>query len=730
MATQDPFAADVAYASQTAPQAAPMRRGDTYTRPEDSAQFSVVDRAPVDESPTQLLNMGYTQDANGTWVKYREPEAPASGEDPFAADMQATARDTAMNAGFAANPLGRQMAFQNAALEQAPFGDELQAAFGSLFTGESYSDMRDLQAKQARFDRENYGGQRNLGGAAGFTAGLTVPVGSGYVQGARGLAQIGRGAALGAGTGALYGFGAGDGSAVDRLPGAVQGATVGGITGGALTGGTQYASRLLGISSTGTRPPNIDRAEGRAAQRLVASIEDRPAAVTEYQRLNALGLQPSVMDVGGGTTERLVRTAAGPAGPAANAAVENYVARAAQLKPEIIASTRRLSPVQETAEQYAETLGTRQDRLAAVEYPGPYAAPVELTDEAIRALRGPRGQAAIDRAIETEQSFPDYNPDLIAELQSLKVADLNARPTVTGRALDSVRRNLRDMSTNAMRGDDPNRSLGAAMAQRVEGVDTALDTAPGLTEARATFRNLAQQIESLEPGAVNIFQDPADFARRLEVVPPESRQAFIDAAMVRVRQDITDQLGRQRDAGTGSIDNLRQSQWSQQNLAALLGPERARQYLDEITARVQQVQRLGRTSPNTNSQTFGRMADEQTMGTADAMSAIVDGSQILSGNMMAAGRAADRVRNLFARAGMSPEERLAIVNMGQGSAYELDRIVALAADFRRQGRTRLPREVINYINRIETTVGGQTAARFEAALLNSPSQVLAEQEQQ
>ena len=79
---------------------------------------------------------------------------------------------------------------------------------------------------------------------------------------------------------------------------------------------------------------------------------------------------------------------------------------------------------------------------------------------------------------------------------------------------------------------------------------------------------------------------------------------------------------------------------------------------------------------------------------------------------------------------MSQEERNAIVNMGIGSADELERIVALAADFRRQGRTRLPREVINYINRIETTVGGQTAARFEAALLNSPSQVLAEQEQQ
>lgn len=724
MAMQDLYAAAEAHTQSLQNR---QRSGDTYTRPEDGATLPVINRAPVNENPTQLLNMGFRQDANGQWVKYTEPEAPAVD---YTAAEQNTAEDAALNAVMAANPLGSQLAFQTAALEQAPLGDEAAALFGSLFTGQSYSDMRDLQAKQARFDRENYGAQRNLGGAAGFTAGLTVPVGSGYVQGARGLAQVGRGAALGAGTGAVYGFGAGDGSAVDRLPGAVQGATVGGITGGALTGGTQYASRLLGISSAGTRRPNINRAEGRAAQRLVASIEDRPAAVMEYQRLNALGLQPSVMDVGGGTTERLVRTAAGPAGPAANAAVENYVTRAAQLKPEIIASTRRLSPVQETAEQYAETLGTRQDRLAAVEYPGPYAAPVELTDEAIRALRGPRGQAAIDRAIETEQSFPDYNPDLIAELQSLKVADLNARPTVTGRALDSVRRNLRDMSTNAMRGDDPNRALGAAMAQRVEGVDTALDSAPGLTEARATFRNLAQQIESLEPGAVNIFQDPADFARRLEAVPPESRRAFTEAAMVRVRQDITDQLGRQRDAGTGTIDNLRQSQWSQQNLATLIGPERARQYIDELTARVQQTQRAGRVSPNTNSQTFGRAADEAAFSAANAMSAVVDTAQSLRGDVNAGGRTVDRIVGWLARAGMSQEERNAIVNMGIGSADELERIVALAADFRRQGRTRLPREVINYINRIETTVGGQTAARFEAALLNSPSQVLAEQEQQ
>lgn len=720
MAMQDLYAAAEAHTQsiQNRP-----RSGDMYTRPEDGAVLPVTNRAPVNENPTQLLNMGFRQDANGQWVKYTEPENPAVD---YTAAEQNAAEDTALNAVMAANPLGSQFAFQTAALEQVPLGDEAAALFGSLFTGESYSDMRDLQSKQARFDRENYGGQRNLGGVAGFTAGLTVPVGSGYVQGARGLAQVGRGAGLGAGTGALYGFGAGDGSAVDRLPGAVQGATVGGLTGGALTGGTQYASRLLGISSTGTRPPNIDRAEGRAAQRIVASIEDRPAAVTEYQRLNALGLQPSVMDVGGGTTERLVRTAAGPAGPAANAAVENYVTRAAQLKPETIAATRRLSPVAETADQYAESIGSRRSRLATDEYAAPYASPVELTDAAIRALSGPQGQAAIDRAIATERAFPDFNPDLIAELESLKVVGSGDRSLVTGRALDSVRRNLSDMAQNAMRGDDPNRALGSAMTQRIQGVDTALDNAPGLTDARATFRELSQQINMLKPGAVNIFDDPANFAAQVADLSPQAREA----ALVRVRQDITDQLGRQRDAGTGTIDNLRQAQWSQQNLATLIGPERARQYIDELTARVQQTQRAGRVSPNTNSQTFGRAADEAAFSAANAMSAVVDTAQSLRGDVNAGGRTVDRIASWLARAGMSQEERNAIVNMGIGSADELERIVTLAADFRRQGRTRLPREVINYINRIETTVGGQTAARFEAALLNSPSQVLAEQEQQ
>lgn len=727
MATQDLYAAARAHTQTQRPQNEVMvAPSDIHTR-DDGTQYITVSSEGTSETPTQLLNQGYRQEADGTWAKYLSPAD--LGENPEQDRLYDEARDTT-NRALAADILRQSGiltgagAFDRSALEQAPLGDEIAAAVIAPFVGQNYSGVRDIQADLAQHDRENFGLQRNAGGLAGFTAGLAVPAGSGVVQAGRGLAsQTARATALSSGVGAAYGFGAGEGSFSERLPGAVQGGVIGGVTGGTLHAGGQYAGRLLGISNANAPLPRPS-ADESAAARLARTIDDTGGAATERSRLEGLGLSPSLMDIGGGTTERLVRTAAGPAGPAANTAVENYVTRAAQLKPEVIASTRRLSPIQETAEQYAETLGTRRDQLASAEYAAPYAAPVELTDDAIRALRGPQGQAAIDRAIATERAFPDYNVDLVNELEALKVADLNARPTVTGRALDSVRRNLRDMSSNAMRGDDPNRALGAAMAQRVEGVDTALDAAPGLLQARGTFRDLSGQIEQLDPRtAINIFEDPADFARRVSDLTPGQREA----ALVRVRQDITDQLGRQRDAGTGSIDNLRQAQWSQQNLSALIGPERARNYIDELTARVQQTQRAGRVSPNTNSQTFGRMADEQTLGAANAMSGIVDVAQSMRGDLNAGGRTVDRIAGWFARAGMSPEERAAIVNMGVGSADDLERVLMLAEQARQRGQ-QAPRAVIDFVHRIEANVGGQTAARFESALLGSTSRAAAEEE--
>jgi hypothetical protein len=78
---------------------------------------------------------------------------------------------------------------------------------------------------------------------------------------------------------------------------------------------------------------------------------------------------------------------------------------------------------------------------------------------------------------------------------------------------------------------------------------------------------------------------------------------------------------------------------------------------------------------------------------------------------------------------MSPEERSAIVNMGVGSADDLERVLMLAEQARQRGQ-QAPRAVIDFVHRIEANIGGQTAARFESALLGSTSRAAAEEEPQ
>jgi len=277
MAVQDIYAAARAHTQQVAPPQSPQ---DTYTRPEDGAQLPVVNRAPINENPTQLLNMGFRQDSNGQWVKYTEPEAPAVD---YSADRTRTAELGALKS-------GQVESFASGATEQIPLLDEAAAWVAGLITGTPYSEVRDLQTDLNQYDRENYGAARNAGGVSGFAAGLAAP-GSAYVRGATGAASVGRAAQIGAGYGAAYGFGAGDGSFQERAPGAVTGAVLGAATGAGAQAAAPYASRLLGISSTGTRPTS----------RMAQSVAD----------FDQVGIEPTLAGVGGPVSQRTAQTLAG-----------------------------------------------------------------------------------------------------------------------------------------------------------------------------------------------------------------------------------------------------------------------------------------------------------------------------------------------------------------------------------------------------------------------------------
>ena len=584
-------------------------------------------------------------------------------------------------------------------------------------------DLRSAVTNANRAESERFARERPASNFALQALGGLLTGGGAIGTGVRGA--VATGAAYGAG----YGAGTGEGD-TERLPGAVTGAVAGAATGGALAGVAQvaapYAQRLAGIAGS-INPGGAARAATRrlgpaagAAVRMEPFIT--PQAIAERTRLQSLGVDASALDVIGGTGERMIRSAAGPAGPGAEMAVANAARRRVDLKPDVMNDTRSLSPDPRTATQVREGLEETRDRLATTQYREPYAAQVQLTPEAVRAIRGPNGSAAIREAIEDELADPNFDAQVVSELENLITADLDRLPSVSGRALDRIRIALRDTSEGLMRGDRPNRTRARGFASRVEGVDTALDNAPGLIQARATYRELSGAIDQMDAASEIFSTDPVDFAASVQNLTPTQREASIIA----LRQEILDTLGGQKAAGTGSLDRLAESNYARENLTTLLGPQEAERYIRLIEERVRQAQRAARVSPNTNSQTFGRTVDEETFGASQMIGAAVDAGQAATGNLVAIGRTLDRLRS---RATLSPEERAAIVELGIGSADNLERIVQVSQMARQAGRP-VPREVRAFVDRSRNTLGAQSPVALQIERLLLPSRVAAEEEQQ
>lgn len=610
-----------------------------------------------------------------------------------------------------ANPIE---AFAASAAEQIPFLDEAAALGAALLTGESYERTRETERAAWAADREQQGLARNVGGVAGFATGLAAP-GAAYVRGAQGAGRIGRAAAVGAGYGGLYGAGAGEDTYGSRLSGLAGGAAIGGVTAGAAQAASPYIARGAGAVSRGVRsifnPSGAIRARGAVTPEMSAATRLEPfvtpEAMAERARLQELGVNPSVMDVTGGTSERLVRTAAGPAGPGAELMVDASVRRQANLRPEVIGVTRQLSDDPRTASQVQEGLLETRSRLADEMYPEAYQTRVPVGEDVLRALSDEPGRAALRRARAAAVARQDA--EQVAEIDGLLSGEVQE---VAAGTLDRIRIAMSGRA-RAMQQRPDTRDIASGLFGREAQIDAALEGVEQLAPARATYRNLTQAADAIESAPDVLTTAPEDYARWIAGASPEVREA----AIIGARQNIMDTLGRQANAGSRSLDNISQANYAQENLASLLGPEEARRYIDQIVARVQGAQRFNRASPNTNSQTFGRLADEQAMGAAEVVGAGADVVRGAVGDVGAIARTIDRIR---ARATMSPAEREAIVRLGIGSADELERIVALA-DQARALRRPPPREVRAWVLNARNVLGPNNPAFQDVQRLLLPA---------
>lgn len=697
--------------------------------------LEVRSRTPNDWSPERLRAEGFEYDpVNKNWAKII-PQDPVQTQqsapweaDPVVTDSMAKAEEIAaqrvaqgdsLRGGGASFYQGFGAGFADELAGRIAQGGQLASNAVRTITGQpieiNSEDLGSALTRATRRSREDFAQENRA-------ADIGLQVAGGLVTGGGAIGTGVRGAAL---TGAVYGgvtgAGMGEGGVVERIPGAALGAATGGVLGGAVQGVGQvaapYISRIAGITgaSSGYLSRRGASPESRAAMRFVDSL-DPEAAAAERARLQALGVQPSLIDVGGNATERVVRTAAGPAGPAADMAVNNAVARQANLKPEIMAVTQGLSPQPGTASQFVDELTSRRSSLAAAEYAPAYQARVPVSEDILVALADEPGRAALRRARLAAVARQDANQ--VQEIDAL----LSGSPPgeISAGTLDRVRIAMQGRGA-AMQQRPDTRDIAGGLFNRAGQLDAALEAVPELAPARATYRNLSGAIDAVDQGRAPFTTAPEDFAAMVQNMTPEQRQAMI----VGVRQEILDTLGGQRNAGTGSLQTISESPYARQNLEALLGPDEANQYIESIRARVQQTQRAQRVSPNTNSQTFGRSLDEETSA-ANMIGAGLDVVQGARGNVVAIGRTIDRIR---ARATMSQEERQAIAQLGLGSADELERIVQLADQARTTGR-RPPREVRAYVLRARNVLGAQSPEQLQLERLLLPAPASAEEERQ
>lgn len=723
----------------------------------DGTGYYVQNRTYTNEDPEQLRAQGYEQDENGTWFKTVGAVSEPTQEDLYAlvrAHQPQAAQAAVVGQGLEALDaatvgLPVSGAYGRGLIEQAPFLQDAALGIGALIGGRPVSDLRRVDQMADQYDRSNNATQRNLGGVAGFTAGVALP-------GATSANALRAGAVTGA-YGALYGLGTGDEPIQNRGDNALVGGGVGALGGVAVAKGTQiaapYVQRLAGIASAGTRPVRevVGRMAGRrpdaevvAARRITDQLRRRGLSedqiTQEITRYQEAGLTPSVLDVGGENVFATTRAAAAGEGPGRELAVQYRNQRASELAPRTIERTRNLLPDEPRDPITMAGDLTRQRSAQARENYGPaYAEQVVVPDVTLRALRGEEGSQAMQyarRLASVEQDF-----DTMEEIDRLITADLDQSPVASGRALEYVRRAYADLA------DQAEGQMAAGLQQRLSQIDQGLDEIPQLREARRAYAETSGQIDALG-GAPNprtgrqVVSRPdrapmsaigersaARYGTYVQGLP----EASALPNQVYQREQLINQLAGAREGAVGPLNAITpganqplgpNSPTVAQNLEATF-PGQGQRYQQDIDLARQQMTRASMINPNEGSRTANVLQDQA----AEGISELATGANQARGQT-AIGLVLGGIGSLARRAGgLNEAERAAIVRLGVSDADELFRIVRLADESRLAGRPP-PREVRAYVVKINGQLGARNPVAIELSQRLLPAPVAAEEETQ
>jgi hypothetical protein len=180
-------------------------------------------------------------------------------------------------------------------------------------------------------------------------------------------------------------------------------------------------------------------------------------------------------------------------------------------------------------------------------------------------------------------------------------------PTLSGATLHRTAIALRERAAKfAAKGN--NARAGGSFGRK-EVLDRALDEAPGLREANASYRNHQAQIDAIDDGLGAMNAAPDTYAAKIRSRVQQSPKARA-AAAIGHRQALTDAIGKPTEGAVGTLNRIATSTNSRRNMAESFKPQQAADYRASLRNMIDQVNNARFINPNVGSQTAGRLSDD------------------------------------------------------------------------------------------------------------------------
>jgi hypothetical protein len=421
------------------------------------------------------------------------------------------------------------------------FGDEIEAALRAPFSDQTYSEIRD----DVRGKIEDYREADPLGAVGFEVGGAVIPGLLGLLTGGSGTAATGaattarlaptmaRAAKVGAGTGAAYGYGSGEGGVTERVINAGKDAVIGTVAGPVGT----LAGRGIG-KGVNYGVDKLSRSYGNAGTAVNSQIQKiaHESGLTVDEIIERVGRGEILAEMTP-TTRSATRSIRSMGGAPAEAITTPLRNRAAAGRQEAVGALQRELTDDIDGNVYAAIQQSDEAaRLAEkAAYDAAFKGAPEVPEEVVYALADilERDPKLADRAAKLLKVKTKQAP--FFEVEDGQVIFTRA-PTLEEAEL--VRRSVNNATTKAFNKGDG--ALGEVYGDLEGGLRGSLDkAAKPLQAARAQASTTRKARDAFKEGQIALNQGPDHVAvkwQELQSAAPEAQKAYRAGIMDAIRK--------------------------------------------------------------------------------------------------------------------------------------------------------------------------------------------------